>query len=214
MAIYTPRGLKIRLEKDHAFALMARLYPTVVAFQVLKTTEGFELIPSVLAFIFGLVAFYLGYTPYQIGLSTFIASVLGHAINVLGLFRLPVLPRLGTLISYASGYGVFFLLVVAVGYLSVGYQGVIAFYAGGLLAGFINLAYDYWNIKHTYSTMGIPYTTSEMSFFNAYRLHASKLGRSTEISVTDDERSESNWRNCLADLASKWPEVVQRFTGE
>lgn len=67
MAIYTPRGLKIRLSVDHAFTLMARLFPDVDAFKILKTTEGLESIPATLAFITGLASFSLHLHPLEIG---------------------------------------------------------------------------------------------------------------------------------------------------
>ncbi len=67
MAIFTPRGLKIRLPVDYAFALMARLYPKVDAFKVLKTTESLELIPSVITLLTGLVCFYLRLPAFEIG---------------------------------------------------------------------------------------------------------------------------------------------------
>ena len=57
MAIFTPRRLKVRLPTDYSFALMARLYPRVGAFKVLKTVEAIEHIPSVLAFCVAIVLF-------------------------------------------------------------------------------------------------------------------------------------------------------------
>lgn len=214
MAIYTPRGLKIRLRMNHAFALMARLYPKVDAFKVLKTTEGLESIPGMLALIVGLVSFYLGLDPYQIGLYTLIASVVGTAITTFGVFIVPGLPKLGTLYSYISGFGILLILSAVYGFVSVGWQGVAAFFIGKLVAGLINNAIGFWNAKRTHSKIGIPLTISEINFFNAYRLHASELGKSTDITVSDEELKEDNWKECLEDLAIKWPEVVKRFTND
>ncbi|HLE17147.1 MAG TPA: hypothetical protein VI728_02550 [Syntrophales bacterium] len=120
MAIYTPRGLKIRLGMNHAFALMARLYPKVDAFKVLKTTEGLESIPGMLAFIVGVTSFYSGFDPYEIGLYTLIASVAGTAITTFGIFIVPGLPKLGTLYSYISGFGILLILLAVYGFVSVG----------------------------------------------------------------------------------------------
>ncbi len=71
MPIYTPRGLKVRLSIDYAFALMARLHPGVNAFQVLKTTEGIESLPQSFAFLAALFCFVLKLTPSQIGVVVF-----------------------------------------------------------------------------------------------------------------------------------------------
>lgn len=57
MAIYTPRGLKIRLSIQYCFTLLARLYPEVDPYTVLKTTEGLEFIPSFLAVLASLICF-------------------------------------------------------------------------------------------------------------------------------------------------------------
>lgn len=40
MALFTPRGLKVRLPMSYAFALIARVYPRSDAFRVLQLTEG------------------------------------------------------------------------------------------------------------------------------------------------------------------------------
>ena len=45
-----------------------------------------------------------------------------------------------------------------------------------------------------------------------YRLHANRLGKTKDITVSDDELKEENWKPVFEDLATKWPEVVQRFT--
>ncbi len=63
MAIFTPRGLKIRLATDLAFTYLARLHPKFTAFQVLKTVEGIDLIPSTFAFATGLYLFFKDYSP-------------------------------------------------------------------------------------------------------------------------------------------------------
>ena len=89
MAIFTPRGLKIRLPFDYAFALIARLYPKVDAFEVLKTTEGLKLIPSLITFITGFVCFYLRLPVFEIGLYVFIASIAGFLMTFFGLFIIP-----------------------------------------------------------------------------------------------------------------------------
>ena len=212
MAIYTPRGLKIRLRMNHAFALMARLYPKVDAFKVLKTTEGLESIPGMLALVVGLISFYLGLDPYQIGLYTLIASVAGTAITTFGVFIVPGLPKLGTLYSYISGFGILLILSAVYGFVSVGWQGVVAFFIGKLIAGIINWGIEFWNTKRIHSKIKIPLTGSEINFFNAYRLHASELGKSTDITVSDEELKEENWKECFEDLAMRWPEVGRRVT--
>lgn len=211
MAIYTPRGLKIRLSIPHAFALVARLYPRVSAFRVLKTTEGLESVPDLLAMLACLASFVARAEPLQIGLYTLGAAVVGKLITLFGFYIIPGLPMLGTMYSYASGFGVLFILVAVAGFVLVGWQGVVAFLVAKLLAGIVNTVLDFTNTYRIYKQLGIAITTSQINFFNAYRLHASKLGETTDISVSDEELNEENWREAFEDLATSWPEVVSRF---
>ena len=232
MALYTPRGLKIRLSIDHAFALMARLYPEIDAFKVLKTTEGIASIPGMLAFMAGVLSFFLGLGIYQIGFYTFLACVSGMVITtrylnlehlllflafldekLVGIFRIfiPKLPSLGTLYSYVSGFGILLVVLIVYGITSVGWKGVIAFFVGRIVAELVNLVITFRVMKKIYSETKVPLTTSEIHFFNAYRLHAAKLGKTTDIIVSEEELREENWIECFKELESKWPEVVERF---
>lgn len=209
MAIYTPRGLKIRLSIGHAFGLMARLYPKVDAFKVLKTTEGLEVIPAALAFVTGMLSFFYGVDALQVGLCVFVVSVFGKVVTGFGLYVIPGLPTLGMPYSYTSGLGIL-LIVTVYGSFSAGRSGVTAFFIGYILAEFINAIFHQWNGKRIYPSSGIP--GSEINFFIAYRTHASRVGCTTDIALSDAEREEANWSACFEDLAEKWPEVVRRFT--
>lgn len=71
MTIITPRGLKVRIPVPYAFALMARLYPEVSPFRVLKTTEGIESIPGMLAFTFGITAIVNHFPPLHVAYAVF-----------------------------------------------------------------------------------------------------------------------------------------------
>ena len=212
MAIYTPRGLKIRLDVSTAFALMQRLFPTVGAFEVLKTTEGLESVPAALAFISGVACFSLKVDPYHICLWVLAASLLGNVITISGLFIVPGLPRIGTMYSYASGFGVLLVVLALYGFVTVGWRGVLAFFVARLTAGILGFAIESWNKSRIYRKIGIPLSLAEINFFSAYRLHASEIGKSTDITVGDEELTEENWKPCFEDLARKWPEVVRRFT--
>jgi hypothetical protein len=222
MSIYTPRGLAINLPVSYAFALMQRLYPTVDAFKVLKTVEGLQSIPGVFTFVTGLVCFYLKVAPYQIGLCIFCASVIGTVITLFGL-TVPGLPVVGTLYSYVSGFGILFVVVVVYGFVAVGWQGVLALFVGRLLAAIINWVLASWNAKRLYARIDKRLFLPELNFLNAYRLHASSVLASPsmsfqefkkriDVSVSQDEMKEENWKPCFQDLALKWPDVVRRFT--
>lgn len=109
MTIYTPRGLKIRIAVPYAFGLMARLYPKVSPFRILKTTEGIEILPGMLAFISGMIGFAIHLSPFQIALVVATSQIIGALINFIGLIMIPGLVGLSTLFSYMSGYGIHFM---------------------------------------------------------------------------------------------------------
>lgn len=212
MAIYTPRGLKIRLPINYTFALLARLYPRIDAFRVLKTTEGIELIPSLLAFCTAMVCFGLYTSPFTVGIAVTIAFTSGVLLTSRSFFVIPGLVAFGTLYSYLSGYFLYFIAVVVVGYSTTGIWGVVAYFTARVIAFVIQQVLELLNVKAAFAATGTPITAAEKAFINAYRLHASRIGVTPDVEVCDAELDVANWRGVFEDLASKWPEVVQRFT--
>lgn len=210
MAIYTPRGLKVRVPVPYAFGLMARLYPQVSAFRILKTTEGLDHVPGVLSFIAAIVALLLGWPPIQVGLAVTGATLLGTVASAMGLV-FPGLVHLATAVSYVSGYGLFNLVVVVVGALTAGWYGPIAYVVGKAVGFVLAWFVESWQCARLHRLTGMHLTASEQSFLNAYRLHASRHGTTTNIDLTDAETERENWQTCYADLAERWPEVVSRF---
>lgn len=214
MAIYTPRGLKIRIAVPYAFGLMARLSHKVSPFRILKTTEGIEYMPGMLAFITGLVSFAIQLPPLQIGVLVAAVQLVGVLLNLFGFYVIPGLVALATLYSYLAGYGVFLGTVVVVGIITVGWQGVLAFFIGHLAARFASMALGFWKSGHYHKLTGHAFTASEVHFFNAYRLHASHIGVTTAIDLSDSELEEEHWKPTFEAFASEWPEIVRRFTIE
>jgi hypothetical protein len=212
MAIYTPRGLKIRIDIPYAFGLMARLHPKVTSFRILKTTEGIESLPGMLAFIAGMVGFGLHLPPLHIGIVVAISQMAGTLIKAFGLYIVPGLVGLGTIYSYPAGCGIYFIAVVITGFLLGGWQAVLAFFLGKLVAGVVGQVLEFWQTTRYQKLTGHAFSGSEVSFFNAYRLHASRLGVTTDIDLSDDELEEDHWGATFEQLAMEWPEVVQRFT--
>ena len=212
MAIYTPRGLKVRIAVPYAFGLMARLSPKVGPFRILKTTEGIESVPGMLAFIAGIVAFAMRLPPLEVGILVAAAQLVGILLNLFGLYVIPGLVALATLYSYLAGYGVFLVIVVAVGFVTVGWQGLLAFFSGRLAAGLVSTALGFWQTSRYHKLTGHAFTSSEVHFFNAYRLHASRVGVTTDIDLNDSELQEEHWGPTFEKFASEWPEVVRRFT--
>jgi hypothetical protein len=210
MAIYTPRGLKIRITVPEAFALMSRLYPKVDAFRVLKVTEGMQTTSGAMTLIAAIVSFSIPLDPMQIGLVTFLTYTLSASLLARGVVFSPAL-RIGIIYSYFSGFGIAFAGLVIYGYLTTGIHGLIGYAIGKFLAHVANLAIEFFFSLELKDKAGIVMTTSELYFINAYRWLAQQLGVTTDITLKDSELEQKNWLACYTDLVRKWPEVVKRF---
>lgn len=156
MAIYTPGGLKIRLSLEYAFPLIARLYPRVDAFKVLKTTEGIETLPKMLSFFTGLFCFLSRVDPITTAIATFAAYLFGAIINLTGFYFIPGLVALGTLFTYISGFGILLILLGVTGFLVAGWQSVVAFFAAKLLAWPIVWVLEFLETKRMFRITGFP----------------------------------------------------------
>ncbi|MDP6438580.1 MAG: hypothetical protein QGH74_03000 [Candidatus Brocadiia bacterium] len=211
----TPRGLKIRLDIPRGFTLLARLWQKdnhTDAFRVLKTCEGLEYIPSILGFVAGLIGLVVGSSPWHVLLAIVLGTVLGKVLTMFGMFRIPRLPPLATLWSWAAGYGIFTLVGVAASWLSRGWE-FAAFWVAGHVAAFIASTFvlEPMRTRHYKERMGYPLTQSEINFFNAYRLRADRLGVTRDTEVSDSEVASGGWQACLEDYETKYPEAVARF---
>ncbi|MCC5848737.1 MAG: hypothetical protein JJU29_11650 [Verrucomicrobia bacterium] len=214
MAIYTPRGLKIRLSKDYAFALMARLYPRVDAFRVLQITEEVINMAAVMTYISGIVVFTMRLDPLMITVVVGGTNFAFKMAHLFGLFIPPItliLP-LSRVYSWVSGYGVFLIGIPVFGFFTVGWKGVVAFIVGRIVASVFAGVINYKFTKIVFNKTGVFLTASERSFFHAYRLVADRVGVTRSLEVTDDEMDPDNWGEVFDDLMMKWPVVVSRFT--
>lgn len=214
MPIYTPRGLKIRLSVEYAFGLIARLYPKVDAFRVLKTTEGIESLPTLFTFVVGLYCFFTHVQPTNTAVAVFVAYLVASIMNLRGLYIIPGIVSLGTLYSYVSGFGILLVVLLILGLITAGWQSVLAFLVGKAVGWGVNQILELWDTKRAFRLSGHPFTASEKFFFNSYRLHASRLGVTTNIELSENELVEDNWKPAFQDFLLKWPQVAARFTRE
>lgn len=216
MAVFTPRGLKLRLSTPYVFALIARVFPKVDAFRVLQTTEAVENLARLAIFLAAIVAFSLSVTPVQVGVLVFAVASVMHIVHLCGLFLTPILLLLpvSRVYGFLSGYGILLIGLLAFGFIQTGWEGIAGFLIGRLASGAVFGVVRWYYMRYVYKEMGFPCSASEHSFFHAYRIEAARLGISTDLTVTDDELRPENWGPVFDDLAAKWPEVVRRFTVE
>jgi hypothetical protein len=222
MALMTPRGLKIRLDLERAFSLLGRLWvkdQRTDAFRVLKTCEAIELIPELLSLCVGLAI------AVQLGTSSVwwvVPALLGGRIAgffLIAFGRIDVLRAPGLLwCSLVWSYVPFHLelMIALVGIPLVlgfhcGWQLGLLWITGCFLAVVVQMLLELVVFWRHHRLSGEPITMAETSFFNAYRLHADRLGLPRDITVDDEEVASGIWVACLKDYASKWPEAVARF---
>jgi hypothetical protein len=216
MTIFTPRGLKIRLDIQTAFAYMERLYPEVKPFKFLKTVEGINVIPGMLCFLVGLSLMLLKYNPIDIAIWSFAAQLLGFILVYWPIIPslLPIIVTLGTLYSYIIGWGILVALLIVIGFIFVGWQGVLAYFVGKYAAVIIQYGFEFAifalaSRRYTDRTSLPSAFSSERHFMFGYLMYAHKFKK--EIEITADDVESGKWKEVLNEFASDWPQVVSRF---
>jgi len=222
MPFMTPRGLKIRFDVPFGFTLLGRLWRhdrRHDAFRVLKTCEAIEEVPSVLALIAGLIAVLMPQSPlWAIPIAIVAGKLVGYLLTQFGMFI--VLQPLGLVLlarvwSYIPFWPTLIVHVPLLVWFSIAFGWlVVALWIIGYVVAFVSYwALDFRVAEWRFRQSGIPVTGSEVSFINAYRLHAAKMGVTVDVDVPDGEMSNGSWELCLADYAMKYPEAVRRFVG-
>ncbi|SED17924.1 hypothetical protein [Paenibacillus sp. GP183] len=213
MSVYTPKGIKVRISVDVSFALMARLYPKVSAFRVLKTTEGVDEIPTTFGFIASLICLFNKVDPVTFFIATLISIVCGLLIKEFGIaLVVPGIIPLGGLYNTINILMLPSILLVILSYILIGWQAVVAYIGARFVAWIISFVLEFVFTSQWKNKMGYAFTGSERSFFAAYCYYARKQGRSIAFDLTDEELEPENWEGVFDHLADTNPHVVQRFT--
>lgn len=195
-----------------AFGYIGRLYPRVTAFEVLKTTEGFEAIPSVLALAGGIGALTFGASPLTFGLCIMIGKLVGGIGNAAAqTVRIPPLVKLCTWISYANGFGLMTIVMSGMGYYVGGWVGVAYYIGGSLSAEVILWLLDLWLSRMIFNRTGVQTTWSERNFLASFMYHARRVGENSDLRLDEEECEEFRWAPAFMDLARRWPRVIARF---
>jgi hypothetical protein len=207
VSTFTPRGLKIRLEAAWAFALMARLYPKVNAWKVLRTTEALEQLPAACSLVFGGVSIANGFSIYEISAYILLGSVIGSFLALSSLVRLPGVIPFANLCNVFPFFTVPWTILIIYGLYEYnwGLGGVLIIIFSKLLAFAIDLAIGFLRTRYVHSTSGEIVHSSETNFFHAYQYYAEQIGVTTSIEVSDEEMMEENWIACFKDLAHNHP---------
>lgn len=212
-AIFTPRGLHVRLPTHVAFGLMAQLRPQVRPAEVLATTEAIEFTPTAVSKLLALVGFLLQFPPVWIGVVTVLGRIVPNLLALAGLARAgDGWTAIGRLYRPLAGYGLSLLAVAVVGALLAGPLAAVAFLAGTLVAGLINMLVDTLLLRRPDPRFRQPLSSTERFFLAALRLHAERSGQSLDLArvpVTAEEDAAA-WRAALQDYAAEHPERARQ----
>ncbi len=218
--IVTPRKLKIDLPLGYAFALIARVYPKVDAFQFLKRVEGIQKIHSLAGFVTGVICFALNLNPWAIAGGTFGVTMVFFLLRFFGIFFIPGLLWFSTYYSYATGFGLFTLGLIGLGFWCVGIWGVLAYFIARIVAEGVTWLLDSYAGKQLGVQMGTDPALAKMGsmflapakdFVNTYRLFADKFGLMRDVEVSEEELHFANWKHVWEDFEDKWPEISARY---
>lgn len=213
-AIFTPRGLHVRLPPDVAFGLMAQLWPKVRPSTVLATTEAVEFSPTAASKLLALLGFALQLTPVSIAILCALGRVVPNLLALAGLFRSVGWTALGRLYRPFAGHGMTLVVVAALGAVIAGPLAAMGFLVGTLVGGIMNLLVDFVLMRRLDPRFQLPLSSTERFFLGALRLHAADSGQSLDLRQPPTDDEDASWRAALADYAAEHPDRARQSLGE
>jgi hypothetical protein len=209
-AIFTPRGLHVRLPTHVAFALMAQLRPKVRPSEVLATTEAIELTPTALSKLLALLSFLLHLPPVAIAVLCALGRVVPNLLALAGVAHGPGWTALGRWYRPLAGHGVSLLIVAAVGALIAGPIAAAGFLVGTAIGGAVNMLVDFLLLKRTDTPLKQPLSSTERFFLDALRQHAERSGQSLDLEHLPVTAEDGPWRAALEDYAAEHPKRARQ----
>jgi hypothetical protein len=210
-AIFTPRGLHVRLPTQVAFGLMAQLRPKVRPAQVLATTEAIEFTPTATSKVLALVGFVLQLPPPVILGLCALGRVVPDLLALAGVIHGPRWTALGRLYRPLAGRGGLTLIgVTAVGALIAGPIAAVAFLVGTLVGGTVNMLIDFLLMRRPDPRLKQPLSSTERFFLQALQEHAAGSGQALDLEQAPVTAENGAWRAALADYALEHPKRARQ----
>jgi hypothetical protein len=207
-AIFTPRGLHVRLPTHVAFGLLAQLRPKVRPAEVLATTEAIEFTPTAVGKLLALAGFLLDLSPAAIATICVLGRVVPNLLAIAGLGG--HLSVIGRLYRPLAGYGLTLLAVAVIGALMAGPLAALGFLVGTLVGGLINMLVDFLLMRRPAGPMKQPLSSTERFFLQALRQHAAASGQRLDLDHPPATADEGAWRAALADYAAQHPKRARQ----
>ena len=215
-AIFSPRGLHVRLPTQVAFGLMAQLRPKVRPAEVLATTEAIEFTPTATSKLLALVGFALQLPPPVILALSALGRVVPDLLALGGVIHGPGWTALGRLYRPLAGRGGLTLIAVAaLGALIAGPIAAMAFLVGTLVGGTVNMLVDFLLLRRIDPRLKQPLSSTERFFLQALQEHAAGSGQALDLEQAPVTAEDGAWRAALADYAQEHPERArQSYAGD
>lgn len=211
MAAVGPQRGRIKLQLLFAFTLLARLEPRVQPADVLRTTEGLERMPSFLCGAAAAVAFAFDADLAIVALAATSGAVFGKLMTHFGLFIIPGILSLSTVYGAVAGYGLFSLLIAGLGCIQAGILGAGIYVAARGLGILAEDLIELWLQPEMTLPGRVTVTSTEISFFRAYQLHALRIGVPYDLAAPEEELCSPNWVGCYLRFKKRCPDLVSRF---
>jgi hypothetical protein len=210
-------GKYLQMDPAWVFALVARLRRedcSTDALRVLATYQAIEQVDSVTSVLAGvLAAVWPGRPLWAIPTALVCGEIVGLVLLRLGLIRairLTGLLALGNVWTYvpAIPFQVAAMLALLLAYGWTAPLMWLGGYVGSIIA---NTAIEFWLTGRRYRRTGLKITASGANFLHAYRLHAKRLGVTTDMVPTKQEMASDEAEQCYAEFAAKCPEGAAKF---
>jgi hypothetical protein len=204
-AIFTPRGLHIRLPPELAFGLMAQLRPRVRPAEVLATVEAIEFTPTALSKLLGLACFLVQPGPMATAAIVCAGRVLPNLLALSAPDALTGLARIGRWYRPIAGHGISLIVVAIAGLLLAGPVTAAGFVIGTGVGGALNMLVDFALMRRADARLNRPLSSTERFFLTALRRHAA-----AEPDLRPEAVEPEAWRAALDDYAAACPERARQ----
>ncbi|HEY9615116.1 hypothetical protein [Allocoleopsis sp.] len=208
MTIYTPGSMPISFPMKYAFTLLDRLYPTYRPHKVLKIADGMDCAPEAIAFILAALLFLFKINFAIIFISVLVFPSLIKILHIRSNYNNFTVYS-GVIFSYIGKLGLLTSLLTVLGWFSVGWQGLLAFFIARFIGGLVNTFLEAREKRKIRDASGIVINEFDRCFIDAYRFCANKIGLTLDYSISEEELESDRWQIIYLDYSTQDPLLFQ-----
>ena len=167
--------------------------------------------PSFLCGTAAAVAFVFDTDLAIVALAAISGAAVGKLMTHFGLFIIPGILTLSTVYGAVAGYGLFSLVIAGLGCIQAGILGAGIYVAARGMGILAEDLIELWLQPEMTLPGGITVTSTDISFFRAYQLHALRIGVPYDLATPDEELCSPKWAESYLRFKKGWPDLVSRF---